>query len=268
MHKVIKNILARKNQQAPFSDGRKIALVIYGGTMSAIRTGGALIALEEMGVSHIFDSIYTVSSGFPTGSYFLTNQSKVLVSALHNELASAEFLNFFRLWKILDTDYLIDLMKNKKKLDVKKMLNNPTKLYAGLFDPKKNQVEYLEIHDYAEEEYFDLLRASISVPYLCPGDAHVRGVLYEDMPFKQTYHLNHLQKAMDSGATDILVFYNYYDQRKFEGKLPSHVYEIRPPVEWQLSRFETRPEILKNAALQMGKYTKQIFGQNGEIKLN
>ncbi|MBI2607633.1 MAG: hypothetical protein HYW51_02290 [Candidatus Doudnabacteria bacterium] len=253
--------------QGPFSDGRKIALVIYGGTMTAVRAAGALTALEEMKLGRAFDSIYTVSAGFPCASYFLAGQSKIVASVLYQDFTNSKFLNFFRLWKMVDTEYGIRVVRDTKPLNVKKMLDNPTKLYVGLFDPFIDSVEYLEVHDFNEKEYFELLKASVSVPYLCPGDVHVRGKLYEDMPFKVNYHLNHVMTAINSGATDILVLFNYYEQRKYENTLPEHVYELRPSPDWDLSRFETKTEPLKLAAIQMGEYVKQIFGEQGTIQL-
>ena len=166
-----------------------------------------------------------------------------------------------------DTEYAINITRTKKVIDLKTLLSNKTKLHVGLFDPLLDQIEYPEVHDYNPEEYFDLLKASVSVPYLCPGDARLRGRLYEDMPFKRNYHFNHLNTAINSGATDILVLYNYFDQKKFTQKLPPYVFEIRPDRDWNLSRFETKQEPLKQAAYQMGKRVKELFGQSGGIQL-
>jgi predicted patatin/cPLA2 family phospholipase len=289
MHQVVEHIKARKNLNGPHKDGKKIVLVIYGGTMASIRGAGALQALEEMGYRNAFDEIYTVSAGFLNASYFLAGQIKLGVTGIYKDLANSKFLNFFRLWRIMDIDYLINtVVKKTRVLNIDKLLANHTKLHVGLFNPEIDHTEYLEVHDFDKDEYIQLLRASMSVPYLFPGDIRVRGKLYEDMPFKKYYHLHHVKKAMDSGATDVLVIYNYFSQKKFEGKfkdkllaihnrlydavhkepLPKHVFEIRPKNTWDLSRFETNKEPLKDAALQMGEYVKEIFGEKGPIQLS
>jgi predicted patatin/cPLA2 family phospholipase len=267
MHSTLKNIKARKNKKGPHNDGRKIVLVIYGGTMSSVRTGGALLALEEMGLRNSFDEVYTVSGGFPCASYFLSGQVNMVLAILYKHLSNSKFINFFRLWRIMNIDYAIDIIKSVRPLSVSNLFANPTKLYVGLFDPEIDHTEYLEIHNFDELDYFELLKASVSVPYLCPGEVRVRGKLYEDMPFKKYYHLHHVENALASGATDVLVIYNYHDQRKFKKKLPKHVYEIRPDRSWELSRFETNETPLKEAARQMGAYVKKLFDEEGEIQL-
>jgi len=285
MHQVIEHIKARKNLNGPHNDRRKIVLVVYGGTMASIRGTGALLALEEMGLGNAFDEIYTVSAGFLNASYLLSGQMRMCVTGIYTNLSSSNFLNFFRLWRIMDVDYLVSIAKLVRPLDIPKLLANQTKLYVGLFNPEIDHTEYLEVHDYNEKEYWELLYASMSVPYISPGDVRVRGKLYEDMPFKKYYHLHHVENAIKSGATDILIIYNYQSQKKFEGKfkdrilnlhgwltdvsyksnLPKHVFEIRPKDDWDLSRFETNEQPLKKAAKQMGRHVKEIFGEDDEI---
>ena len=50
MHSVIEHILARKDKAVPVNDGRKIALVLYGGLMTGVCGAGALQAFKEMGL--------------------------------------------------------------------------------------------------------------------------------------------------------------------------------------------------------------------------
>src|SRR4051812_20785555 len=73
MHPVIAHLLERKGKAAPFNDGRSIALVHFGGIMTGVRGAGALVALDELGLTHAFDDIYATSAGFPNACFFLTN---------------------------------------------------------------------------------------------------------------------------------------------------------------------------------------------------
>ena len=60
---VLKNILMRKKQIASnnfnrYEDGNKIGLVVQGGNMRGIISGGALIGLESLGLTDVFDIVY------------------------------------------------------------------------------------------------------------------------------------------------------------------------------------------------------------------
>ncbi len=268
MHKVIEHILARRNMSVPINDGRNISLVMYGGSMAGVRGGAAVIALQDLGLAHVFDSIYATSSGFPNASYLLADSGKLGTSIYYENLITRDFINYLRPWNLVNIDHMIDVMRNKKKLDVDKIHASRTKLYAGLYDADKQQPEYLEIHDTKSHQYFDLIKAATSIHYLNPGTVTIDKKRYMDLPFhNDKYHAHHVQQAINSGATDILVVYNYHGQIKHGHPLPDNVYEITPPEEWRLSRFETRPSHLKEAALQMGQLVKATFGVDEGIDL-
>jgi len=128
MQPVIEHLLARKNKQVPVEDGRKIALVLFGGIMVGVRGMGALVALEELGLAHSFDYIYTMSSGFINASYFLSGQMTLGAAAYYQELSGKKFLNLLRFWNIADINYLMGVIKTKKPLNVDAVLSSKTKL--------------------------------------------------------------------------------------------------------------------------------------------
>ena len=68
LHPVTKSILQRRGQSAPFRDEKKIGLVLFGGAMLGVGGGGAVSALEDLGLSEAFDEIYVVSAGLPNAS--------------------------------------------------------------------------------------------------------------------------------------------------------------------------------------------------------
>lgn len=77
MHPAIEHIAARRGKKVPIHDNRKIALVLMGGLMTGTRGAGAMIALEQLGLAHAFDFIYTASAGFPNACYMLTKNSRL-----------------------------------------------------------------------------------------------------------------------------------------------------------------------------------------------
>ncbi len=50
MHSVIRALSNRRGKCVPVNDGRKISLVLCGGLMTGVRSAGAMIALEELGL--------------------------------------------------------------------------------------------------------------------------------------------------------------------------------------------------------------------------
>src|SRR3989344_6231968 len=132
MHPVIEHLNNRRNKAVPINDGRKIALVSFGGTMTGINGAGAMIALEELGLSYAFDEIYAISAGFCNVSCLLSKQTNMGTSIYYEDLCSKTFFNLFRFWNVVNIDFLIHVLNNIKKLDVKKILNSKTRLFVKL----------------------------------------------------------------------------------------------------------------------------------------
>lgn len=267
MHPVIEHLLARKNKKVPIKDGRKIALVLFGGTMTGIRGAGAGLALEELGLRNAFDEIYSVSAGFANASYLLSENGKIGTSIYYENLQHRDFINFRRLWKIVDIDHVIGAMKEIKPLNIGKIYQSKTKLYVGLFNAKKKSPDMVETHKLKPKLYFKLMKAALSIPYLNPGAVTVGYKKYKDYPFDDIDYINVILRAIDEGATDLLVIYNYYSQISLQKKFPKHVLEISPRKNWELSHFETNPAKLIKACKQMGNYIKRVFGSKKPIKL-
>lgn len=268
MHPVVKNILARQGGKVPINDGRKIALVLHGGLMTGIRGAGAMIALEELGLSHTFDVIYSVSAGFGNASYLLAEQAAFGTSVYYDDLSGKKFINFWKPWKIADIDQVIHAMKDIKRIDIEKIWESKTKLFIRLLNSKNHKMEYLEIHSFSPDIYFTLLRAAIYIQYIVPGSVKINGMPYMDTPPTPKNSIEHDRHALQSDATDILIIYNHQNQPKKEIQESDRICIITPDPVWNLSRFETRTDILKEAAIQMGTLVKKIFGYNKPINLD
>lgn len=268
MHPVIKHILARKNKKVPVSDGRKIALVLFGGTMSGVRGGAAMIAFQEMGLAHAFDSIYGISAGFPNASYMLAECAALGCSIYYENLSNGLFFNPKRLWKMIDIKYMISIVKRVKVLDIDKLFKSKTKLFVGLYNLKKKTPDYIDAIKAGKKNYYKLLSAATSIPYFSPGHITLNRTKYKDYPYFDDHYIDLIFKAMDDGATDILVIYNYYNQIHLNAKFPKHVLEIVPDKNWKLSQLETDQAKLRAACQQMGDYIKSIFGHKKPIKLH
>ena len=99
------------------------------------------------------------------------------------------------------------------------------------------------------------------------GGIEINGNLYKDVGISGDTWNEHIQYALSSGVTDLLTIYCYHAQAKTNRPQSEKMFEIIPPEEWKMSRFETNPEVLKANCLQMGNYVKSLFGDETPIKL-
>lgn len=273
MHAVIKHLLARRNKQIPVEDGRKIALVLPGGLMTGVRGAGAIIGLSELGLAGSFDAIYVISAGLASASYFLSKQTRLGTSIYYEDLASRKFINVLHPWNIVNINYFIDVARRVKPLNIRSILAHPTKLYVRI-DRKDKGIEYIEVHKVPDNEYLSLMEAAVSLPFLHPGTTEIgkNHYHYKDPDFFEDQSSALIQDVLDSDSTDIIIIYNNLGQQRSVRKAlalpPERVLEIAPKPEWHLSRFETNTKKLKEAATQMGRLVKQVFGSNAGIMLD
>jgi len=267
MHSVLQNLYNRRDKKVPVNDGRKIVLVLFGGTMNGVRSAGIMIALKELGLTHAFDQIYALSAGVPNACGLLSEQTQMSASILYEDLIGKEFMNLTRLWMVIDTGFAVDVFEKKKRLDVVKLKQARTDLMIGLYNLTQRECQYKRMQDFSESEMFSVIRAATSIPYLTPGSINLRGEQYMDFPFRNYLYNLHIQTALESKATDVLIIFNYHDQVTLTMKLSQHALLIQPQPQWDLSRFEQDPEKLKSACIQMGTYFKSMFGVDEPIKL-
>jgi hypothetical protein len=270
LHPVIKHLLARKNKKVPVKDGRKIALVLFGGAMAGVRGGGFMIALNELGFDNAFDEIYSSSAGFCNASYLLSGNPQEGTSLYYEEFKDHNFIDLRKVWNIADIDYVVRCTKKSKPLNVKNVLAHPTKLFVQINNINKDKIEFHEVHKNSLSGYFSLLKAAIKMPYLSPGGVHIgRGL------FKDTFEEKILKKVFDSDATDIIIQYNIIEQHKnvhkhFDKKIfrDGRVLEIKPNSNPNLSFLvETNSQVLKKECISIGTKVKKIFGSKKSISL-
>jgi predicted patatin/cPLA2 family phospholipase len=269
---VIKHLKLRKNKRVPIKDGRKIVLVNFGGFMTGVYSAGAMLALVEMGYQDSFDSIYTISSGFHNACSFLSGDGKKNTSVYYEDLCEGEFFKPKRFWKIIDIEYLVGILKDKKPINVANLLKKRTKLFVRLNNLNKKNEEYVEVHEFGKSNFFDLVRAAASIPFLAQEKIKLGKYEYQDPIWFNRQISEHLNHVLKTQATDIVAIYNQYSQYDFAKKHiknlnQSRILHIYPNKNWQLSRFESNPKILKLAARQIGQKVKTLFGLKSGIYL-
>jgi len=271
-HPVIQHLLSRKNKKVPVKDRRTISLIHFGGLMTGVRGAGAMIAFEELGLSYAFDNIYTISAGFANASYLLSHQTKLGTSIYYDDMKGDKFIKFYKLWKIADIDYVMDVVRFKKILNAFKIIAHKTKLFARVDNGENNTTQYLEVHKFTPQEYLSLFKAAISVPFLYPGYTEIGKYKFKDPDFRDKTLVKHVKHVLASKATDVVILYNQYSQYKYVNEKLKNLHEKRvlqiyPDEQWELSIFETRPAVLKYAAKLMGDKVKKLFGNKNYINL-
>jgi predicted patatin/cPLA2 family phospholipase len=189
-----------KGERAP--DGRKLGLVIEGGAMRSVYSAGGAVALAHLGFHELFDEVYATSAGVMNASYFLSNQPFVGITVYYDSCTSRLFMNPFRLWKVLDIDYLFDqVVANDKPLDVARVLSSPSKFFVALIDKTTGKGTLVEKQE-SRTPLLRVLKAATSMPVFYNRTVEVDGRPCMDgglaIPFP-------LEQAMANGCTDLLV---------------------------------------------------------------
>lgn len=259
-HKVISNILARKGKPAPFDDGRKIGLVLLGGVMAGVNGAGAVTALEQLGLTNAFDTIYCASAGFCNASYFLAEKAEYGSTIYYENLSGSQFIRPWKFWKPLLFDWVIEVVKNVKPIDTKKIWGSNTDIVLRLRDfqsMRKNRV-YVSLKDYKESEYFDVLKAAISFPFLTKcAELDMRKLCDGQTTNWDT--IDHLRYVLLSNCTDLLIIYSHKHQQHFTIQKSDRICEIIPDGVSDIGIFETRPDVLKNAHQGMVEHVLNVF---------
>ncbi|MGH9442959.1 MAG: hypothetical protein ACRD16_11880, partial [Thermoanaerobaculia bacterium] len=206
-------------------------------------------AIEELGFGHAFDEIYSMSSGFLNGSYFLSGQIAEGLAMYSEEFCGRRFLNPRRFWKVADTDHLLAVVSATRPLRIDAALANPVRLYAMLINADTGLQEYLEVHAHNPEDYLNIIRAAASLPFVGRGTTRVAGTRYRDI-FRDHNLPDLMRHVLATDATDVLVLYNYPWQKTYVdaktglSKKNLRVFEFCPCPE-PMSRFETDPEAIR-----------------------
>ena len=184
------------------SDGRRIGLVIEGGAMRGVVSAGALIGLEELGFTRLFDEVYGCSAGAVNASYFLAGQAAFGTTIYYENINNARFINPWRWRRIVDVDFLFDtVVPHEKPLLVDRILASPSRLLISITDAGTGEAFLVDPRS-TPVPFLTLLRASCALPVLynkfidVEGRACLDGGCANPIP---------VADAIARGCTDVLV---------------------------------------------------------------
>lgn len=191
----------------------KTAWIFPGGSARGVYTAGAIYALSKIKISSP-DIIIAASGAAPTVVCYITGQQEIIPKVWLESLSTKKFVNFWRIWKIVNIDYLIDtVIRQNNKLDIDKLVKSKIQWFFSITDSKTGVIEYV-----TNNTHFDIwqaLKAIVSVPILTnlfsfKGN-YVNGKLYSDSVPGSRFQL-HINKAIEEGAERIIVFDNWHKE--------------------------------------------------------
>ncbi|KAG2453129.1 hypothetical protein HYH02_002456 [Chlamydomonas schloesseri] len=205
--RLIASRLRSGTQPGARRDGARLGLVVEGGGMRGCISGAMLMALHDLGVSHVFDVVYGASAGAINATYFLTGQ-RCGLRIYHEDLTQGTaFLDFRNLFSssgapVMNVDFLIDtVMNTSKPLDWDGVLASPAplKVVASCLD----SLQPVILSDFQDRaELAEALKATAAVPQIAGPPRQLRGrqlvdaAVFEPVP---------VPSAIRDGCTHVLV---------------------------------------------------------------
>ena len=205
----VKDLLLRRMRSGSTpgrrDDGRHLALVIEGGGMRGVVSGGMVSGLEDFALADCFDTIHGSSAGACAGAYFLAGQAALGTSIYFEDINNGKFIDLFGWLKgrpVMSTSFLIDyVMRRVKVMDVDRIVASLDRLHVVATDVATG-APYRVSRFKDADDFFLLLKASITIPLIAgfAVAAHDRKLVDGGMTQQIA-----LDSARAVGATHILV---------------------------------------------------------------
>lgn len=157
-----------------------VGLVVQGGGMRGVYSLAVLAAFEEMGWTCCFDHVAGASAGAMNGAHFITGQARYGVETYIDYLSNRKFIDFFRLRKLVDVDYMIDdLVRHTRPFNLPALLEASTELHIALADAEDASVHYVTNRS-EDVDLWEAFRATGALPILYNRFVKVGDRLYLD----------------------------------------------------------------------------------------
>jgi predicted patatin/cPLA2 family phospholipase len=194
------------------ADGHRVALVVEGGAMRGVVSGGMATGLEALGLRDAFDVVYGASAGACAGAYFLAGQARSGARLYYEAVNNRQFIDVFRSLQrraIVDLDFLFDdVLRHRLPLDFDAVQRSGVEfvVLASHVDGRNGAEEHVEaIRLSGFEDADDLmgaLHASCRMPVVGGAPFTYRGMRYWDAAITQPVPIH---AALADGCTHILV---------------------------------------------------------------
>lgn len=225
-----KKLLAKDN---PEHEKIRTTLIVAGGVMKGVFSGGCLVGLEELRFGSVFDVVVGISAGAANLAYFLSGQGAEGISIYYRDMNDRRFFNWLRLlkFKAMDVGYVEDTLRyGRRKLDVGALRNSRSQFHVGVTclngqAQLKNVKEAKDVITTIKASMTPPVLAFYRTPVLLDGERFVDGGMSLPLPVEETIKLFR--------PTDLLVILNR----------PCNFREKDPSMIEELIFFLTRPII-------------------------
>ncbi|NQV93485.1 patatin-like phospholipase family protein [Candidatus Kaiserbacteria bacterium] len=182
--------------------GKKIAIICSGGGMRCAYSAGALMALVEKYKLTEPHLVIGSSGSAGTVAYFAAKQFDEIKNVWLNLLSTKKLVSVWRIWNIIDIDYLVDIIfKKEARLKVELLGNASTKYFIGIRNLENGLVEHYSNDRYSD--IFEVLRASKTMPLISRDSVIINGNRYID-GFMGSNINSSVKKAKEEGA-DVMI---------------------------------------------------------------
>ncbi|OGY92509.1 MAG: hypothetical protein A3H70_04680 [Candidatus Komeilibacteria bacterium RIFCSPLOWO2_02_FULL_48_11] len=183
---------------------KKLAIIASGGGMKSSYTVGALTALFEQYPDLRPDIVVAGSGSAGTLAYYVAGQFESGKNIWFNLLSTSKFINPLRLQRVIDIDYLIDVVfKQQQPLDIVGMRQSPILFNVGATNRVTGEVTYFSNRDAVD--FFEVLRASKAMPIAYRKSVAINGVQYYDSYLSSGIRAG-VRRALELGAERLLLF--------------------------------------------------------------
>lgn len=197
----------------------RLALVVQAGGMRGIYSMGALAALEDAGLQGAFTVVVGTSAGAIDSAYFLAGQTQEALKLYAEQLSNRRFVNRWRLNKIVDIDYLVDVvMKQKLPLNLEALYKSATLLEVVVANAETGEEEVFTNRDH-RYDFYEIMRAAAAIPGLYNKKVQLGDSRYVD---GGTVHGIPVAHAVKEGADAVLTILTRSPGYRKRDKSPIH----------------------------------------------
>ncbi|MEU4598101.1 patatin family protein [Nocardia sp. NPDC023988] len=187
-------------------DGHRLALVIEGGGSRGVYSSGMVQALEELGLSTVFDAVYGTSAGAINGAWLLCGRAASGMRSWTDRTIMRRVVDPVRIVRgrpVFDLHYLVHRVYDGiEPMDFPAILANPTSFHPIATDTRTGQPVDLAPFIVDKPTLLTALRASAGLPLLAGPPVELAGRSYFDGGLSETVPI---RSAVSAGATHALV---------------------------------------------------------------
>lgn len=188
------------------NDGHRLFLVVEGGGSRGVYSSGMVAAMEELGLSGLFDSVFGTSAGAINGAWLLSGRAVPGMRSWSNPDIMNTVISPARMFRgraAFDVRYLVHrVYDGVEPMDFAAILEHSTTLHPIATDGRTGNPVDLRPYITDKRTLMRALRASANLPILAGGPLVLDGVPYFDGGIAESVPI---RSAARAGGTHFLV---------------------------------------------------------------